>query len=188
MNEKRDLKHLGARLRAERPAPRSGLISAIVARIPDRVQHHPKASLRVALAAGITAALVGAVSAVGGVSYATHQVTHAVVAVQHAAVGKSKPRPGRTVPCSGCVQYGKNPPEIKKYQPKKSEVCPTFLKIDGSNLQNVISVTVNGIPASFEIKNAHHIWVKLPEGVTSGQVVVSNGTGTTTFSFKAKKC
>lgn len=50
LSDKQEFKHLGARLRAERPTPRSGLISAIVARIRNRVQHHPKASLRFALA------------------------------------------------------------------------------------------------------------------------------------------
>jgi IPT/TIG domain-containing protein len=190
MNEKRDLKHLGARLRAERPAPRSGFVSAIVARVPDRVRQYPKASLRIALAAGITAALVAAVSAVGGVGYATHQVKQAVVAVQHVAFTKAPPRPpvpARSVPCSSCVQYGKNPPNIVKYQPKKSERCPTSVKIDGSNLAGVISVTVNGIPANFTVTNDHHIWVQIPKGAgLNPTVVVSNSTGSTSFQLKAK--
>jgi hypothetical protein len=83
MRDKRELEHLGARLRAERLTPSSRLISAIVGLFPDRVQRRPKAaSLRFALAAGLAVALVSAVAAVGGVGYAQKQVTHAVVAVK----------------------------------------------------------------------------------------------------------
>jgi IPT/TIG domain len=140
------------------------------------VQHHPKASLRFALAAGITVALVAAVSAVGGVGYATHQVSHAVVAVKHAAVGKASP----TVAKSAGKQY-KNAPVIRNVRGEPDPVCSGgILIITGQNLDSVTEVTVGGTPVKIIAQNKNHITVKLSGGET-GPVTVSGPNGSDTY-------
>jgi hypothetical protein len=186
MSEKRDFKDLGARLRAERPAPRDGLISAIVARVPDRVRHHPKASLRLALAAGLTAALVSAVAAVGGVGYATHQFTHAAVAVKNAATGQAGP----TVAKSAKKQY-KGGPVIRNVRPLPGnpDCPPEGLILTGQNLDTVTLVTVGGVPVDIIAQNKNHITVKVPPGV-HGKIVVSGPKGSAEYKKKivGRKC
>jgi hypothetical protein len=149
------------------------------------VQHHPKASLRFALAAGITVALVAAVSAVGGVGYATHQVSHAVVAVKHAAVGKASP----TVAKSASKQY-KNAPVIRNVREEPDPACSGgILIITGQNLGSVTDVTIGGTPVEIINQNKNHIWVKFSADET-GDITVSgpNGSDTYTKAPVGRKC
>jgi hypothetical protein len=67
----RELRSLERRLRAERPQPPSALMARLA---PARPRTRPQ----LALAAGLTAALLVALASVGGVSYAATAVTHAV--------------------------------------------------------------------------------------------------------------
>jgi hypothetical protein len=160
MSDKRQFKHIGARLRAERPSPSSGLISAIVARVPERVQRHPKASLRLALVAALAVALVTAVSAVGGVSYATKQVSHAVTAVKSTVSGNS----ARPTAVSAASQY-KGAPVIFRFEPKAACVFQV-VTIFGENFLGTIEVDFGGIPAKiWSVK--HHgdmIKARVPDG------------------------
>jgi hypothetical protein len=185
MSEKRQFKHLGARLRAERPSPSSGLISAIVARVPERVQHHPKASLRLALAAALTVALVSAVSAVGGVGYATKQVSHAVSAVKHTVAPSKSAAP--SLAKSASKQYAKAP-VIRFVTPRG--VCPgQQVTIHGDFLIDATSVTIGGVEAKFSVKSTHVIRATVPVGFVSGPVVVTTPKGTATskgLKFKHK--
>jgi IPT/TIG domain len=185
MSEKRQFKYLGSRLRAERPSPSSGLISAIVARVPERVQHHPKASLRLALAAALAVALVSAVSAVGGVGYATKQVSHAVTAVKNTVSAPTKSAAPSAKSASS--QYGPKP-EIRFVTPKG--VCPgQQVTIHGDFLLNATSVTIGGVDAKFSAKSRHVIRATVPVGFVSGPVVVTTPAGTATskgLKFKHK--
>lgn len=160
MSDKRQFKHIGARLRAERPSPSSGLISAIVARVPERVQHHRRASLRLALVAALAVALVTAVSAVGGVSYATKQVSHAVTAVKSTVSGNS----ARPTAVSAASQY-KGAPVIFRFQPKAACVFQ-MVTIFGENFFGTFEVDFGGIPAKW-FRVLHHgdiIKARVPEG------------------------
>lgn len=198
MNKKRQFKHLGARLRAERPSPSSGLISAIVSRVPERVQHHPKASLRLALAAALAVALVTAVTAVGAVGTVTKQVSHAVVAVKSSVApskappkkpAKKAPKPAK--PGSSGKTY-KNPPRILNVRTDPHDPgCPgTVLIITGLNLQFITVVLVGGDDQKPILsQNAHHITVKLDPGA-QGKVTVIGTQGSATYKkeFISKKC
>ena len=210
MNEKRQFKHLGARLRAERPSPSSGLISAIVSRVPERVQHHPKASLRLALAAALAVALVTAVTATGAVGVASKQVSHAVVAVKN-SVAPSKAPPKKPAakpkapapkdhPCKhGCPpkpgssgKTYKNPPIIRNVRTDPQDPgCPgTILIITGDNLEFVTTVLIGGEEQGPILRqNRHHIVVKIEKGAF-GKVTVVGTQGSFTYKkeFISKKC
>jgi hypothetical protein len=182
MKEKRELEHLGERLRAERLTPSSRLINAIVGRLPERVQRRPRASLRFALAAGLAVALVSAVTAVGGVGYAKKQVTHAVVAVKSAAVGKAGP----TLAKSAGKQY-KGGPNVVNVRTTGKDCAGLIL--NGQNLDTVTVVTVGGVPVKIVEQSKNHITVQLPPGV-SGKVVVSGPNGSSEYKKKidGQKC
>jgi hypothetical protein len=187
MSEKRQFKHLGARLRAERPSPSSGLISAIVARVTERVQHHPKASLRLALAAALAVALVSAVTAVGGVGYASKQVSHAVVAVKNTVSAHPTKTAAPSSAKSASKQYGKAP-VITFVTPRG--VCPgQQVTIHGDFLLGATSVTIGGVEAKFSVKSTHVIRATVPVGFVSGPVVVTTPAGMATskgLNFKHK--
>jgi hypothetical protein len=187
MSDKRQFKDIGARLRAERPSPSSGLISAIIARVPERVQRHPKASLRLALASALAVALVTAVTAVGGVSYATHQVSHAVTAVKSTVSGKS----ARPTAVSASSQY-KGAPVITGFEPKAACVFQKVM-IFGSNFIGTFEVDFGGIPAKmFHVQHHGDIikaWV--PDGfqdVAPGfiDVFTDKGMATSPHALKLK--
>jgi hypothetical protein len=194
MSEKRELKNLGARMRAERLSPSSGLMSAIVGRLPARVQRHPRASLRFALAAGLAVALVSAVAAVGGVGYAKEQVTHAVVAVKSTVQSTVTLKPSSSArpsaPASASKQY-KNAPVIRNVRPLPGnpDCPPEGLIITGQNLDTVTLVTVGGVPVKIISQNKNHITVKVPAGVT-GKIVVSGTQGSAEYKKKivGRKC
>ena len=194
MNEKRQYKHLGARLRAERPSPSSGLIDAIVSRVPERVQHHPKASLRLALVAALAVALVTAVSAVGAVGTVSKQVSHAVSAVKHSvAPTPVPPRPPVKKPApagpngagsGGNVYKGK--PQITFFQPKAACVGQ-MVNIHGKGFKGTTQVTFGGIPAKKFIvlnDNIIHAWV--PNGFTGGRIKVFTPKGVATSDHALK--
>jgi hypothetical protein len=199
MNEKRQFKHLGARLRAERPSPSSGLISAIVSRVPERVQrHYPKASLRLALAAALAVALVTAVTAVGAVGYASHQVSHAVIAVKNSVAPTptppkppvKKPTPAAPRPLgpdgSGGSQY-KGKPKIDFFRPKAACVGQ-MVAIHGKGFKNATAVTFDGISANFVVLNDKIIHAWVPNGFTGGRIKVftPKGVATSDHSLKLK--
>jgi hypothetical protein len=188
MSEKRQFKHLGARLRAERPSPGPGLISVIVARVPGRVQHRPKASLRLALAAALAVALVSAVTAVGGVGYATKQVSHAASAVKNTV--SASPKSAAPSATSAASQYGK-PPVITHVTPGATCVGKQ-ITIHGDFLSGATSVTIGGIAANFSVKSRHVIRATVPEGFTGGSVTVTTLAGTATspkaLKLKVKGC
>jgi IPT/TIG domain-containing protein len=194
MSDKRDLERLGARMRAERLTPSSGLISAIVGLFPERVQRRPKASLRFALAAGLAVALVSAVAAVGGIGYAQKQVTHAVVAVKSTVQSTVTLKPSSSArpsaPASASKQY-KNGPVIRNVRPEpgNKDCPPEGLIITGQNLDTVTLVTVGGVPVKIESQNKNHITVKIPDGVT-GKIVVSGPQGSAEYKKKlvGRKC
>jgi long-subunit fatty acid transport protein len=186
MNEKRQFKHIGARLRAERPSPSSGLISAIVARVPERVEHRP--SLRLALAAALAVALVSAVAAVGGVGYATKQVSHAASAVKNTV--SASPKSAVPSANSAASQYGK-PPVIRFVTPGATCVGKQ-ITIHGDFLTGATSVTIGGISADFSVKSRHVIRATVPDGFTFGPVTVTTPAGTATSpnprKLKVKGC
>jgi hypothetical protein len=188
MNEKRQFKHLGARLRAERPSPSSGLISAIVSRVPERVQHHPKASLRLALAAALAVALVTAVTAVGAVGTVSKQVSHAVVAVKHSvAPTRTPPRPPvRQAPTAAGKQY-KGAPVVTGFSPKAACVGQLVV-IHGTGFKGTTQVLFGGIAAKFVVLNDSTIHAWVPHGFTGGRVTVvtKKGAGMSPHSLKLK--
>jgi hypothetical protein len=195
MSDKRQHKDLGARLRAERPSPSSGLISAIVGRMPARVQRHPKASFRIALAAGLAVALVSAVSAVGGVGYAKSQVTHAVVAVKSTVKSTVTLHPNSAAPTakSASLVY-KNPPIIRSVRTDPQDPgCPgTVLIIKGDNLAHVTVIWIGGPnheQGPILQQSQHTIVVKI-EANAKGTITVigTDGIGTYKKEFIAKKC
>jgi hypothetical protein len=177
MNRKRDLKHLDARLRAERLAPPSQLMSAIAARAPERTSRRPRVSLRVALAGGLTAALLVPLAAWGGVGYGASQVSSAVSAVKSTLVGKGPPNTA----ASAHHQYG-FPPVIKALAPSKA--CPRqVIMIIGKNFEGgqpdeVTSVAFNGVAASFLVNGDKLIYARVPTSATDGPVTVTNPFGT----------
>jgi hypothetical protein len=207
MNEKRQFKHLGARLRAERPSPSSGLISAIVSRVPERVTHHPRASLRLALAAALAVALVTAVTATGAVGAASKQVSHAVVAVKNSVAPtkappkKPAPKPSKTAPKptgpdgeggSGGIYKGK--PQILFFRPKAACVGQMVV-IHGKGFKpkvgGVTMVTFAGIPAKkFIVLNDKiiHAWVPagFPDDGGRIKVFTSKGVATSDHALKHK--
>jgi hypothetical protein len=194
MSDKRQFKHLGARLRAERPAPRSGLISAIVGRMPARVQRHPKASFRIALAAGMAVALVSAVTAVGGVGYAKSQVTHAVVAVKSTVQSTVTLHPSNSAPsvAKSASKTYKFPPIIKSVRTDKADPgCPgTVLIIKGENLQYVTTVLVGGDDQNPFLQHTPHLIIVKLEAGASGKITLVGTQGSTTYKkeFISKKC
>jgi IPT/TIG domain len=199
MNEKRQFKHLGARLRAERPSPSSGLISAIVSRVPERVQHHPKASLRLALAAALAVALVTAVTATGAVGVASKQVSHAVVAVKNSVAPTKAPpkKPAKKAPAKpkpagpdgngsgGSVYKGK--PKIDFFQPKAACVGQQ-VTIHGKGFRFATAVTIDGISADFVVNNDRIIRAWVPAGFDGGRIKVftTKGVATSDHSLKWK--
>jgi len=190
MNDKRDLDNLGARLRAERLSPSSGLMNAIRGLFPARVQRHPRASLRFALAAGLAVALVSAVAAVGGVGYAKKQVTHAVVAVKSTVQSTVTLKPSSSArpsaPASANKQY-KGAPIVTGFQPKAA--CPgQQITIFGQNFIGTTAVLIGGKSAKFRVNNDHIIHAWVPNGFTGGPVTVVNkkGQGTAPHSLKLK--
>jgi IPT/TIG domain len=186
MSEKRQFKYLGARLRAERPSPGPGLTSAIVARIPGRVQHRPKASLRLALAAALAVALVSAVAAVGGVGYATKQVSHAASAVKNTV--SASPKSAVPSAKSAASQYG--PPPVITHVTPGAACAGKQITIHGDFLNGPHpAVTIGGISASFSVKSRHVIRATVPEGFTGGSVTVTTDAGTATSpkDLKLKK-
>src|SRR4051794_14592161 len=194
MSHKRQFKHLGARLRAERPSPSSGLISAIVGRLPERVQRHPKASFRVALAAGLAVALVSAVSAVGGVGYAKTQVTHAVVAVKSTVKSTVTIHPSTSVPslAKSAGKVYKNPPLIRNVRTEPDPTCFTgLLIIKGENLAHVSIVLIGDqtYHAPFFYQNIHTIKLKMKfPAIGKITVIGTDGIGTYKKEFISKKC
>jgi hypothetical protein len=188
MSEKREFKHLGARLRAGRPSPSSGLISVIVARVPERVQHHPKASLRLALAAALAVALVSAVTAVGGVGYATKQVSHAVSAVKNTVSASSNSAAPSAK--SASAQYGKAP--VIRIVTPGATCVGRQITIHGDFLLGATSVTIGGIDAQFSVKSRHVIRATVPDGFVGGPVTVTTPNGTATspkdLKLKVKGC
>src|SRR4051812_42164856 len=194
MSHKRQFKHLGARLRAERPSPSSGLISAIVGRLPERVQRHPKASFRVALAAGLAVALVSAVSAVGGVGYAKTQVTHAVVAVKSTVKSPVTTPPSTAVPplAKSAGKVYKPPPLIRNVRTEPDPTCFTgFLIIKGEQLGRVVLVLIGNdeYRAPFVQQNAHTIKLKMKfPAIGKITVIGLDGIGTYKKEFISKKC
>lgn len=187
MNLKRDLKHLDARLRAERPAPPSQLMSAIAARVPERTSRRPRVSLRVALAGGLTAALLVPLAAWGGVGYGASQISSAVSAVKSTLVGKAPPNTA----ASAHNQYG-FPPVIKALAPSKA--CPRqVIRIIGKNFEGgqpdeVTGVAFNGVPASFLVEGDKLIYARVPTSATDGPVTVTNpfGTAVSKKNFRVK--
>jgi hypothetical protein len=76
-------------------------------------------------------------------------------------------------------------PKISYLGPKSGSVGQTIL-LFGSNLFNTSAVSFNGIPAtSFEVPSSQGIWVKVPEGATTGPIAVTTPAGsfTTTEDF-----
>jgi hypothetical protein len=194
MSDKRQFKNLGARLRAERPAPSSGLISAIVGRMPARVQRHPKASFRIALAAGMAVALVSAVTAVGGVGYAKSQVTHAVVAVKSSVQSTATLHPSNSAPsvAKSASKTYKFPPIIRNARTNKADPgCPGHtLQLSGDNLQFITVVLVGGQEQNPILRQSRtQILVKLEPGA-AGPITVIGTQGSFTYKKEwiSKKC
>ena len=69
-------------LRGARPRPSDALVSHIEGRLRESATPRRR-SLRYAVPAALTAAIVGSLAAVGGVSYAANSVAHAATAVAH---------------------------------------------------------------------------------------------------------
>jgi len=174
MSDQRARDELGERLRANCPAPSSGLISTIVARIPSWVHDRPRASLRLALAAALTVALVTAVAAVGGVGYASKQVTHAVRAVKTTAVPTRSAGP--TSVNSASDEY-KGRPGIFGFQPQAACIGDR-ITVMGTNFIGTTSVLLGGISAKFQVKNDTSLFAWVPNGFTGGRITVTTPKGT----------
>ncbi len=91
-------------LRAQRPEPRPEFLNVLESRIHGDRHRRPARSLRLGLAAALTAAVLVALAGFGGLGYAASGVTQAVRSVVHVVAPVQHAKPSSAL-SSATVQY-----------------------------------------------------------------------------------
>jgi hypothetical protein len=163
-------------LRGGRPRPSDALVSRIEGRLHEAATPRRR-SLRYAVPAALTAAIVGSLAAVGGVSYAANGVAHAATAVAHVFVPATQTSPSAVSGLNaGGDQYR---PGFGFGDPNHTHTGPPGLTKKGGAFAPPLLAVTKGktafVSSTFTLDEQAHLTISVFNKKTGKQLLLTQG-------------